>query len=76
METFSNGKDMCHCLAEEPNYKHGRKVEARVLKDVIERWRGIRSGAGRSMTLIPNGFAIQGARKIEEIVEISRAACG
>ena len=76
METFSNGKDMCQCLAEEPNYKHGRKVDARVLKVVIVRWRGIRSGAGGSMTLIPNSFAIQGARKIEEIAEISRAACG
>ena len=75
METLSNGKDVCHCLAEEPNYKHGRKVDARVLKVVIVRWRGIWSGAGGSMTLIPNGFAIQGARKIEEIVEISRAAC-
>ena len=75
MEPFSNRKDMCHCLAEEPDYKHGRKVDARVLKVVIVRWRGIR-GAGGSRTLIPNGFAIQGARKIEEIVEISRAGRG
>jgi hypothetical protein len=76
VETFSNGKDMGYCLAEEPNYKHGRGVDARVLKVVIVGWSGIGSGAGGSRTLIPNDFAIQRARKTEEIVEISRAARG
>ena len=76
METFSNVKDMRRCLAEEPNYKHSLEVHACILKVVIVAWRGVRSGARGSMPLVSNCFAIQGARKSKEIVEISRAACG
>jgi hypothetical protein len=75
VKTFSNGKDMSRRLTKKPNYEHSRKIHAGVLKAIIVTGRGIGCGAGGSMTLIPESFTIQGARKIEEIIEISRAAC-
>ena len=76
VKTFRDGKHVRRRLSKQPDHHHSRKVHLRILEVRAITRRGIHPGtrSRRSLILIPNSFAIQRPRQVEEVVKITSAA--